>query len=343
MKGLQLCSFSQELYEVPSEHAEQPVNTVVLDNLDGKVTLIQTYIQDYYGKDCSFLDNYHNLPLDVLGGLSFDEVCKLYYSSPYIMDNSVDKLFQTDAQYEIVRKIKNSMWRWGVGKGTWNEVVTAYDSIRRFSFVDNSDFEIRLDHTTGCNPFGYTKYSRTFVDGVFAYLVYYKEKHVMTIGFSVMEKKKLLIQQVQSVQHKGNRYLYRLPANRLEFVIDLFRKNFSGYKLYVIDGDYLVRKILSNYGGALARAREHCIQYQSEIETATGDTRERRELWLRDCIEECEIYEAKVAHLREDRKRLVSFYGNTGRFVFRTPLTVNGIVHRQVVRPRVCVREKHTT
>lgn len=343
MKGLQLRSFSQELYEVLPEHNEQPVNTVVLDNLDGKMALIQAYIQDYFGKDCSFLDNYYNLPLDVLSGLSFDEVCKLHYSSPYIMDSSVDKLFQTDAQYEVVRKIKNSMWRWGVGKGAWNEVVTAYDNIRHFSFVDNPDFEIRLDHTTGCNQFGYTKYSRTFVDGIFAYLVYYKRKHVMTIGFSIMEKKKLLIQQVQSAQRTGNRYLYKLPSNRLEFVIDLFRKNFSGYKIYVTDGDELVENILSNYCRALAGTREYCIQYQNEIETATGESRERCELWLRDSMRECDAYEANIAHLREDRERLVSFYRNTGRFVFRTSIIVNGITHLQVVRPRVCVREKLTT
>ena len=321
MKGLHLRSLSGELLKVEPQHTQKPVNAI--KNIDEKLGPWKQQMLEEYGEDFSFLKNYHQLPLEALKGFSFDELCKLEYSTVLMMRQSVGELFKTHARYEVVRKIQSSMWRWGYGNGVWNEVVDAYEHIRHFSFTRDPDFEIRLDYTTYWNEFGYSKYSRTFIDGIFAFLVYYKKEHVMTIGFSVMDKKRLLIQQIQSAKRSGNRYLYRLPKNRLEFVIGLFREQFPGYRLYVIDGGMLMEKTLADYRRALARAYERCVRYR-----ANGEDR----IWLIESERECEELEARIAHLEADKPRIVAFYANGGRFRFGSTQTVNRLLHR-----RVCV------
>lgn len=226
-----------------------------------------------------------------------------------MMDTSVDKLFETSARHEVVRKIQSSMWRWGVGKGTWNEVVEAYDNLRHFSFGAR-DFEVRLDHTTSYNEYGRGKYSRVYLDGVFAYLVYYKRKHVMTVGFSVQENRNLLVQQVQSANRSGNRWLYRLPQNRLEFVIELFKQNFPKYQLWLIDGSSLVEKTLADY--------------RSSLQSAQRSQRTEAELALKE----------KIEHLKADKARLVAFYANVGQFRLGSSKKVRGLIHHRVERNR---------
>src|SRR3546814_4012996 len=80
------------------------------------------------------------------------------------------------------------------------------------------------------------KHSRTPLDGVFAYLVQYKGEHVMTLGFSIINDRQILLQQVQLKNRTGNRWLFRFPENRLEFIIDKFRSAFRGYRIHIVDG-----------------------------------------------------------------------------------------------------------
>ncbi len=340
MKGLKLRSLSGELCKVGSKYAKNPLDTI--NDIEKKLSPWDHYILERFGENFSFLKEYYKLPIRIFSEFSFEELCKLHHSSILMMDQSVNEIFERDARYEIMRKIQSSMWRWGMNKGTWNQAVDAYDNIRRFSFIENPDFEIRLDYSTHFNEFGYSKYSRTYIDGVFAYLVYYKRRHVMTIGFSIMEKRSLLIQQVQSVNRTGNRYLYKLPNNRIEFVIGLFRKNFPGYQLYVIDGNCLVEKTISHYKRALNMAMERCRNYRDQIKNPACKSKNITERWLRESEQECEALEAKIVHLKADKSRLALFYGDTGRFLLN-PLTlsVNGLIHHQVhYRPQFGLKRK---
>ena len=306
MKGLHLRSLSGELLRVEPKCAEKPMDAIT--GAEEKLWPSRDAVARCFDH-FSFAEHFYRLPLKVFRNFSFDELCKIYYSTIFMMDESVRRRFETNPRYEVVRKIKSSMWRWGSGSGVWNEVVDAYDNIRRFSFISDPDFEIRLDYSTYWNEFGYSKYSRTYLDGVFAFLVYFKREHVMTIGFSIMEKKRLLIQQIQSTRRTGNRYLYRLPPNRLEFVIDLFRKNFPGYALYVIDGGSLAEKTLADY-------RRICSNLYR-------DESRRKEL------------QAAISHLEADKPRLAAFYRDSGRFRLG-PHTkkVNGLEHLQVCSSR---------
>lgn len=303
MKGFQLRSLTGELHKVRQRDAKSPAQTII--ESEKKFGHWWDYICKEFEGRFSFPADCRMLGLRAFAGFSFDELCKIHYSSIIMMDRSVTHLFETSARFEVIRKIENSMWRWGVGKGTWNEVAEAYDRIRTFSF-DQTDFEVRLDYTTYFNPYGCGKCSRTYLDGVFAYLVYYKCTHVMTISFSIQEKKHLLIQQVQTTARSGNRWLYQLPANRLEYVIGLFEKYFPGYRLWVIDGNSLVEKTLADY-------QRGCEQMQ-RVKDEDG--------YL--------AFRSKVAHLEADKPRLAAFYRNTGRYVSGPSRKVNGLIHHRV-------------
>jgi len=330
MKGLKLSSLKGELKKVDAKHQKEPARSIKRPGAKIDAEWKRALKERGYS---SRFSNYSScLPLRAFNNFSFDELCKIKYSSIFTMHESVSKLFEIKARYEIVRKIKNSMWRWGCGSGVWNEVVDAYEHIRNFVFHSNSDFEVRLDHSTYHNEYGYAKYSRLFIDGVFAYLIYYKKKHVMTIGFSVMEGRQILIQQVQSAERSGNRFLYRLPANRMEFVIELFQRNFPGYILYVIDAKFLIGKTLRGYRHALELAIIRTKRLRTEVIGATGAEKVTALERLKKANDDVRLTKESIKHLRDDHDRIVTFYKNTGRFKLDSEkFIINNLVHYRVL------------
>lgn len=327
MKGLRLSSLTGELKKVSVKYEEKPVGAIrgVQKKLGPQE---QQRLTLCGGPNVTFLGYYPRLPHQSLKGFSFDELCKMNYSTIFMMHETVRKIFEHNARYEVVRKIMSSMWRWGYGKGTWNEVVDAYEHIRNFVFTNDPNFEVRLDYSTYNNEFGYAKFSRIFIDGVFAFLVYYKKKHVMTLGFSLMEGRQLLIQQVQSAKCSGNRFLYRLPRNRLEFVVELFKQNFPGYKLHIIDGKSLTKKTLSDYRRGLQSTQERLNRYRVEVKNAVAASKERINRYLNESEQDCRVLQEKILRLESDEERIASFYRNAGQFTLG-PAThnLNNLVH----------------
>ena len=189
MEGLVLDSFKGELGKVADEFALNPALTIA--NIEQKLAKIANYLDAYFD-EFDFLKNYTDLPFKAFAEFSFEDICKLRFSASTMMHSTVEKTFEENVNYELFRKIKSSWWRWGVGKGTWNELVDVYNGIRNFSLDLPEEFEIRLDYTTGYNPQGGSKFSYTYLDGVFGFLVHYHGKHVMTIGFSVIDRKSVV-------------------------------------------------------------------------------------------------------------------------------------------------------
>jgi hypothetical protein len=322
MKGINLRSLARELSYAEAKFETQPVLEI---HPDKKLDFCRSYIESRFDV-FSFQDDYYKLHLGALRNFSFDELCRIKYSTVIMMDESVCKLFEKQPNHEVVRKIMSSMWRWGAGKGTWNEVVDVWNGIRQFSLGLNPDFEIRLDYTTGYNEFGNSKYSRTFIDGVFAFLVYYKRKHVMTIGFSVTEGRRILIQQVQLKQQSGNRWLYKFPKNRMEFVIDLFAKYFPGFMLCIIDGESLVKKTLSDYQRGLQRAQERIERNRRYVERDFAHCGAD----IKEDESEAEAFQTRIAHLKIDLPRLSKFYKDCGRHALGQSVVFNHITHYQL-------------
>ena len=320
MKGLNLRSFRHDLHKTKFDH-DDPVAAI---NWETRLDPFMHELGQIYNLPFDFKNTYRQLSLESLANFSFDEFCKLVHSSEFMMSNCVESLFKTKAQYEIVRKIRSSLWRWGCNRGTWNEIVDAYDNIRNFSLGDLDNFEVRLDYSTSYNECGWSKYARIFIDGVFAFYLYHKNQHVLTIGFSIAGDRKVLIQQVQSPQQKNNRGLYKLPRNRMEFVIGLFAKNFPGYKLYSIEGGSLIENIINNYQKVVQGIKDsfvYCLKHspsESNLQRLSSDQR---------------VYEQKIADLKGRMPKISEFYSDVGKFKLGAkPLVINKLRHRPVLK-----------
>ena len=308
MQGIALSDIKSPLHKVSAHRAAKPA--LQIKNLKAR---LRAGVHSYRGRDWyedDIVDNYHRLPLDCLADFSFDELCKLKYSSQIMMDSTVYDLFERHANdYRVVEKIRSSMWRWGCGRNAWNEVADAYNGIRNFSLGLGPEFEIRLDYTTGNNPFGYSEHTHLFLDGVFGFLVYFRGTHVLTIGFSVMAGRILLLQQVQLKNARGNRFLYRFPTPHLPYIITRMKAAFARHALHLIDGQDLVKKTEGDYARALGWEENNSPCDQAH----------------------CTALRAAIAHLRADRHRIEQFYQNIAPFTFTGKGNcTNHVLHREV-------------
>jgi hypothetical protein len=324
MIGVALSTFDATLRKVPVHRNTKPVEA--FDGMERIGPHARAYIaaQGYRG---DFADLAHHLPLKAFSRLTLDEITKIRFSSCIMMDSSVEDAYRNDPRYVILNKITNSMWRWGFNHGQWNEVVDAYNGIRDFT-LDLPDFEVRLDYTTGHNECGYSEHSRTFLDGVFAFLIYYRGEHVMTVGFSLAGKRRILVQQVQLTKRRGNRFLFRMPANRIEFFLDRFRAAFSRFTLYLVDGSDVANKSLKSYRNGLENSQERLDKFKARA------ARNQLSDWDKGDDEryakEIAAFAEKIAHLSADVERLAALYGATGRYNLGTALKINGLTHYRV-------------
>lgn len=331
MIGHPLSSFDGQLFKVPAKFNKRPIETFdVLEALGPKVV---AYMRDWRGDDTDADTMVRSLSADILTAkLSFDQLCKAHYSQYIMMDQSVEDLFQNDPNYMLARKVQSSMWRWGVGSDVWNEVVECFDGIRDFS-IPIDGFDVTLDCTTGHNERGHSREARVFLDGVFGFLLHYKGEHVMTLGFSVTAGRKVLVQQVQLKNRKGNRFLFKLPVNRLEFFLERFAVAFPKHTICIVDGAEIAETNLKSYGRGLGEADDRLARLKDRIARdfkAGGDGK----LSLRDVAEDLKRYEleqagfrAKMDHLRADKERLAALYADTGRFQRGDIVKVNGLTH----------------
>jgi hypothetical protein len=310
MKGLGLDLLKVDLKKV-SPRYKRPI--CAIRNIDKKFFGNYQLIRKHFGIS-SFVRDSHKLPFGAFTGFDFDELCKIMYSS-CMDDESIGRFFQKHYQYRVIEKIWSSMHQWGRNaEGAWNEIVDTYECIRHFNFGNHEDFEIRLDHTTGHNRNGLSKHTRTCLDGVFAFLVYYKSKHAMTIGFSFMKGKIILLQQVQVVRGKTS-FLSNIPDNRIEFAIKLFKENFPEHQLYLVDGKNLIENILAEYRNGLSEIIETRNRYR---ESASKSTKRKDVKFFKEQAEEYELarilQEAKISHLENDANRLESLYSDAGKY-----------------------------
>ncbi len=319
IKGVPLNTFVDDLRKVPVHLNRKPVAT--FDGMERIGPHARAYAASRFGENRQFNEVSRDLPLKALARLTLDEICKIRYSSDIMMDSSVEDVFQKEPRYRIISKITNSMWRCGFSRGQWNEVVDAYDGIRGFN-LDLPDFEVRLDHTTGWNECGYTEYSRVFIDGVFAFLIYYRGVHVMTLGFSIQSGKNLLIRQVQLRERRGNRWLFKLPKDRMEFFLDRFRESFPRHRLHIVDGGDVARKSLNSYRNGRSEALERIARIEA---------RAKRDKWdessLIDAREEVKVYNEKIKHIKADIERLAAFYRSSGPYAQGRSRKVSGLTH----------------
>lgn len=326
IKGIPLASYKLELIPVSSRHNEEPIRSIDHKAIIGEKNIAK--MREHWSGE-TFTDLSRNLPLRVLQRFfTLDQIAKIKFSNIIMMDDSVEKFFETDPDAHLLYKIRSSMWRWGYGGKLWNDIIRAQRGVRSFDLGLSEDFTVTLDYTNSVNPRGPAKYSNTFLDGVFAYLVHYRGEHVMTLGFSIMAGRRVLIQQVQLVKPKGNRFLFKFPTKRMEFVIDRFRAAFPDHKIFVVDGGGVLRVSLDSYKRGLKRAQEGLEKGLGDIVKGIDSFEARL---IDDYRDDMDKYREKISHLSADLPRLRSFYRDIGRYRARDELVVNELKHYRVM------------
>lgn len=325
MVGIPLSSIKEDLHKVPDEFNEKPVLTI----LDGEARLAKHVglIQLRYGEAFDFSKDARQLSIELFVDFSFDEICKMHYSASIMGDKSQEDLFERIPPYTILKKIMSSMWKYGYNSATWNDVVEHYNNIRSFRFTENPHFTVTLDHVPSFGAFSYAKYSKgLYLDGAFGYLVHYKGKHVMTIGFSLLDGKSVLVSQVQLCKKTGNRFLYKLPANRVELVLDLFHRHFPGNRIYIVDGKSLVDKNLRGY----RETRDNKTESLRKNQTYLPKNQYPPE-YVEKVQQDITRLEEKIQHLESDEKRLVKLYREIGKYKRkRKKVTKHDLTYREV-------------
>ena len=337
--GIELSTYSADLRRVPAHLRLKPARG--FDAWERIGPEARSRIMERYGQaDEACLESYcSSYPLSAFASLTFDELCKVRHSRNTMMSSDVESLFDCDPRYVVVRKIESSVWRWGHAKADWNELVDAYDGIRRFD-LSLHGFDAVLDHTTGWNEKGYSEHSRTYLDGVFGLVVRHRGRHAMTIGFSFAGRRRILLQQVQLARRSGNRWLYRFPANRLEFVIGRLAAAFPRHAILVADGASLAERTLRSYEQSLKESRHNAARHRQSIDCGQACRWEAG--WLASALEAIERIEGRIAHLAEDAPRLAAFYADAGRHdLGAETVTINGLGHHAVVgTPRAPARRR---
>lgn len=190
-----------------------------------------------------------SVPAEVmLSVFSFGECVRIWFDS-FICCPLGDYM---DKNHELLRKVKSSHWRYGY-YSDYSIIVRHLMALQALK-IDLPDFEFRLTWSSYYNEFGPAIHcTRTegtrdlFLDATFGLLLYYKGKHVLTIGFALTERG-LLVAQVQLREKHGNRFLYKLGMGYLDLALDILSKGFPGESLYLIDGKCAPVAVRKSYG-----------------------------------------------------------------------------------------------
>jgi hypothetical protein len=167
--------------------------------------------------------------------------------------------------FRVFGKITSSLWR-HARTSDWNTSALVFNHIRNFKIESLKDSQITLDWAIGINEKGYCAYNRnTFSDGPLVFLVHVKGQHVMNIGFTVLPKKTIAINQIQMVNAKGNRFLFKF--NRVRDITLAFLTCFPGFKILLITGESASNIIQSALEETLQGKEEALQRADSKKET----------------------------------------------------------------------------
>lgn len=311
-KGIALSRYTEDLFSVSEEHNSCPVNS--FDPYSIYNEGVREYFQEEYGTD-DFHEIIHNLPSKALMCLGTENAAKALVSRKYSMSTEVEREICLDPIIDLVRKIKSSVWRYNYRDIAWNDIVDVYNGIRSFD-LGIKDFDVEITYTTGYNAYGNNCRShggnRVWLDGVFGFLIRYKRKHVLTIGFSVAEGRRILLQQVQAYSKTGNRWMYKMPANRLEFIIEKFVNAFKGFEILLADAEDYLNESMKQYKDA------HKIVSEKDQEDE-------------DIIERLNDLSQKISNLKRDTPRIIAFYRETGAYSLGDKVEISGKRHYPII------------
>lgn len=187
--------------------------------------------------------NWRDLPSEMLlDTFTLEECARIWLQG--IISSRLSDCF--DNLHPLLWKLTNTHWQWGMSR-SWNLLVRHLDGIKALDF-GVPDFSVRLVYLDRFAQAGFAAdLPCTFLDAPFALLVDYKGEHALTVGF-VPCSEGILIKQVQLRQHKGNRFLYKLPKPYVEHVLDVFHRAFPADCIHLVTGDSAVQAVVESYG-----------------------------------------------------------------------------------------------
>jgi hypothetical protein len=321
MKGVPLGTFAETLRPLPAGVMDDPYARTDLTTLLDRETI--DALERRYGTKLTS-DGIRKLRRSYLEDVGFETICRIRASSMFAMSSSMEELFEEDPRHAMFDRIRSSMWHWGAARPVWNDYVAAYEGLRSFS-VDLPGFEARITWTNTFCDGNQSDHCDTWLDGHFAYLIHYRGVHVMTLGFSLAGDSRLLLQQVQLASPRGNRWLFRIPGNRMEFAIDLFRQAFPSHEILVVDGVDLARRNIAGYARTLRKTedRVETLRSRRDRDEASEDARVR---FNRAVVEQQQLAE-QIGRLEDDTPRLAALYGDCGRYRRAGAQVVNSMTH----------------
>lgn len=320
--GVPLSDLSANLIRVAPEFAKKPIRSF------DAIAAMGDHVRDYmlgYHESLDVEEHTSHLPYEAFDLLTPDQLAKTLVSAKHSIPSEMRDRFEVHPTQRLVAKIRSSMWRWGMRNDDWNAVVDAYDAIRSFD-LGVPGFTVTLDHTSYYNERGRGVHCRRWLDGVFAFLVHWKGEHVMTLGFSVTGDRGVLIQQIQTTKRTGNRWLFRFPANRTEYIIDRFAAAFTGHALHIVDGADVAGMYLKGYRETKKGHLKTVADYERRLERGVG-VEDDILGYIADEKAKAAALAEKIRHLAKDRPRLSAIYADTGRYARGAVLKMNDFRH----------------
>ena len=266
-------------------------------------------------------DVIHDLPLAYWQTRTPSEYWMMRIAATYGFHHHQENHLERDPRLFLMGKIQSSHWRNGLHHAEWSEIVEAYKGIASFD-LGLEGFEVRVDHTTDKRFRGYAFHELIHLDGALAFHLHHKGRRVMTIGFSFADGNRILIQQVQIASKRGNRWLFRFPSNRIEFVVERFSACFPRHSIHLVDGFDLCDSIADIYLENLQRSEKYA-------ECLHPDHAEKKR-----ARESVELNRSKIRVFREDRERIQSLYEDTGRFERGEAYVSRDIRHYRMIDAR---------
>lgn len=130
MKGIPLGDLDAGLTRVPVHLNRKPIRS--FDAMSALGEKFRAYALDYYGTD-NVEKIVHKLPAQAFHKLGTDRAAKTMLSNEYSIPSEVEREIEKDPILRAVRKIDSSVWRWGIDRCAWNDIVSALEGISSFT------------------------------------------------------------------------------------------------------------------------------------------------------------------------------------------------------------------
>jgi len=209
--------------------------------------------------------------------LDVQDMARINHSSGISMGQKYNDLMEKLRPLWVFKKIELSSWHWGKYKSaTYNECAEADNCLASFE-LGIKDFTVAVDVSSGYNNMGYSRYTRTYLDTELAYIISYKGKHVLTIGFNIIlgGDKTVQIRQIQCKNKKGNRWMYNMPKCYIDHIVDKFFEAFSGYDIHFITSSTATNDIAQAYINNVNKELKWLNEYIAEGNIDSANRRER--------------------------------------------------------------------